>query len=676
MANPLQDYKDLPPFPEITADQVQPAVTATLEQNRRELESVLSLPEDAGFAEVVGPLEEMQDRLHRVWSPVSHLHGVANSPALREAYNQCLPELTRYETELAQNEQLFGRYQKVAEHLDPDAPASALSLLEHRLRDFRLSGVALPEDDKQRFREIAEQLSTLQAKFDQNVLDSMSGWSRHVVNQEELAGLPETILARARQTAEERGETGWILTLDQPTYVAVVTHAQNRDLRQEFYRAWSTRASELGQRGKELDNRPIIEEILSLRHQAATLVGFSNYAGYALATRMAGSVDEVRGFLEELGHRARPEAEKELAELEEFAGRNLQAWDLAWYSEQFKKARFDVSDEILRPYFPLEKVINGLFQVVNRLYGLRLEQVDGVGTWDPGVVYYRVLESDGTPVGGIYTDLFARAEKRPGAWMDECINRKHLNGQLQLPVAHLVCNCNPPAEGSPSLLSHDDVVGLFHEMGHVLHHLLTQVDLPGVAGINGVPWDAVELPSQFLENFAWEPRVINLISGHYRTGDPLPADLVEKLNRTRTFQAGMQMVRQLEFALFDFRLHAEFESDRGSEMERILHEVRQEIAVVDYPEFNRMPTSFSHIFGGGYAAGYYSYKWAEVLAADAFLAFSHGQLFDQKLAGRFREYILAVGGTTEISESYRAFRGRDAQLDSLLELSGITPAVS
>ena len=674
MGNPLQDYRDLPPFPEITAEQVQPAVLATLDRNRRELEHLLTLPDDAGFSDVVAPMEEMQDRLHRVWSPISHLHGVANSPELREVYNQCLPELTRYETELAQNEKLFQRYSKVAERLDADAPASAQSLLQHRLRDFRLAGVALPESEKRRFREIAEELSTLQAKFDQNVLDAMAGWSRHVTDSAELEGIPDSILARAREMAEKQGEAGWLLILDQPTYVAVVTHAKNRALRREFYKAWSTRASDLGAGGADLDNRAVIERILGLRHEAATLVGFPNYAGYALATRMADSVEEVRNFLEELGHRARPEAQRELGELEAFAGQKLEAWDIAWYSEQLKKSRFDVSDEILRPYFPLDKVIVGLFEVVNRLYGLRLEPVDGVGTWDPHVAYYRVLESDGTPVGGIYTDLFARAEKRPGAWMDECINRKQLNGSLQLPVAHLVCNCNPATEGSPSLLSHDDVVGLFHEMGHVLHHLLTRVDLPGVAGINGVPWDAVELPSQFLENFAWEPRVIELISGHFRTGEPLPAELIDKLNQTRTFQAGMQMVRQLEFALFDFRLHAEFDAARGSDMERILDEVRQDIAVIKYPDFNRMPTAFSHIFGGGYAAGYYSYKWAEVLAADAFLAFSHGQLFDRELAERFRQHILAVGGTTEISESYRAFRGRDARLDSLLELSGIMPA--
>jgi oligopeptidase A len=678
LSNPLLESSGLPKFSAIRAEHVEPAVESVLSENRRALEQLLDGVENtvAEFETVILPLEGLADRLHHVWAPVSHLHAVANSPELRAAYNKCLPALSRYETELAHNDRLYRLFRDVSDNLPAAHNDGASSLLRHAIRDFHLAGVDLPAEKKQRFQIVMEELSQLQAKFEQNILDSMAAWSHHEPGRERVAGIPATVLEQAEHAARDDGRDGYLFRLDQPTYIAVITHAANRDLRYQFYRAWVTRASDQFCAGIEHDNSEVIEHILALRHEAAGLVGFDNYAEYSLATKMAGSVQEVHEFLNELASHSRPAAQRELGELERFAGRALAAWDVPYYAERLRRDRYSVSDEELRPYFPLDRVLTGLFDVVKKLYGISVEPATGIDTWQTDVRFYRLHDQEHGEIGGFYVDLFARPNKRSGAWMDECLIRKSLHGQTQMPVAHLVCNFAAPTRALPCLMTHDEVVTLFHEFGHTLHHLLTRVNYPSVAGINGVPWDAVELPSQFMENFAWEPEVVRLISGHHRTGEPLPEALLDKLRASRVFQAGMQMVRQLEFALFDLRLYSEFQPQKGSQMATLLEEVRGQVAVVRHPEFNRFAHAFSHIFGGGYAAGYYSYKWAEVLAADAYSAFEEQGPFDGALAARFRRQILEVGGTVDIGEAFKAFRGRGPEIGPLLSQAGIEPGGS
>jgi oligopeptidase A len=516
-----------------------------------------------------------------------------------------------------------------------------------------------------------EELTELQARFEQNLLDSMAAWSHEERDDARLEGLPATLLERAAADAKEAGSSGYLFSLDQPTYIAVATHAKNEALRSVFHRAWTTRASDQPPADSKFDNSALMERILELRHVAAGLVGFNNFAEYSLATKMAASVKEVREFLQRLAEAARSAALREFRELEEFAGRKLGPADIGYVSEEFRRQKFSVSDEELRPYFPLPRVVDGLFGLVTRLYGLRLESVNGTDLWNPEARYFRVIGAGGEAVGGLYTDLYARPEKRSGAWMDDCVNRKRLAGGLQLPVAHLVCNFASPGTSAPSLLSHDEVLTLFHELGHALHHILTRVEYPSVAGIHGVPWDAVELPSQFMEGFAWEPEILTVISGHHRTGEPLPAATIERLRASRVFQGGMHTMRQLEFALFDMRIHAEYQPGRGARAMEILREVREQVTVVPVADYDRFPHGFSHVFGGGYAAGYYSYKWAEVLAADAYAAFEEEGVFNPEPARRFRENILEIGGTRNIGEAFRRFRGRGPDIAALLRHSGI-----
>jgi oligopeptidase A len=618
------------------------------------------------------PLEILSDRLHRVWAPVSHLHAVTNSPELRAAYNACLPVLARYETELGQDERLHKLFKDVSATLPDDRADGAGQLVRHALRSFRLSGVDLPADKKARFKSIVEELSQLQAGFEQNVLDSMAAWSYHETDNNALDGIPATVLEQAESNARDESLEGWLFLLDQPTYTTVITHAENRELRFLFYKAWVTRASPEIHEGAKFDNTVTIDQILALRHELSGLVGFPNYAEYSLASKMADSVEEVQTFLQDLANHSRKTAISELEALEQFAGQPLTAWDIAFYSEKLRLKKYSVSDEQLRPYFPVDSVLAGLFSVVGKLYGLEIRQIEDVDIWQADVRYYSLGNDTGETIGGFFVDLFARPNKRSGAWMDECLVRKNINQDLQIPVAHLVCNFAGPTETSPCLLNHDDVVTLFHEFGHTLHHLLTRVDYPSVSGINGVPWDAVELPSQFMENFAWQPEVVTMISSHYRTGESLPVELLEKLRSSRIFQAGLRMLRQLEFSLFDLRLHAEYDPKRGSKMRPLLEVIRAQVGVVEQPEFNRFPNSFSHIFGGGYAAGYYSYKWAEVLAADAWSAFEDEGIFSPDLARDFREKILEIGGTEEIADAFRAFRGRAPEIQPLLRQAGIT----
>jgi oligopeptidase A len=668
MDNPLLQDATLPSFQAIRPEHVEPAVRQVLDDNRRTLARLLDSGA-SGWTGIVAPIERMQHRLARTWSPVGHLNGVVNGDDLRAAYNACLPLLTAYHTELAQDERLCAAYQHVRDTGYDQLQPAQRQLIDNALRDFRLSGVALDAARKQRFKALMERLASVQAKFDENVLDATNAWSRAVDDAVELAGLPEAVIARARSEAAKAGRDGWLFPLDAPNYQAVLTHAEHRPLREAFYTAWVTRASEQGP--AQWDNSALIEEILSLRHEAAQLVGYSNFAEYSLATKMARDPAEVLQFLRRLARLCRPAAQREFAELESFAGVRLEAWDVAFHSERLKRERLAVSEEELRPYFPMPRVLQGLFAVAQRLYGIRVEPRADVDVYHPDVQFYDIVGSDGTLRGGFFLDLYARPKKRGGAWMDECLGRIDLGDAQALPIAYLVCNFTPPGAGKPSQLTHYEVLTLFHEFGHGLHHMLTRVDFPSVAGINGVPWDAVELPSQFMENFAWREEVLPLISGHVETGEPLPAEQLRKLQATRTFQAGMQSVRQLEFALFDFRLHAEFTPGRGSRLLETLAEVREEVAVVTPPAFNRFPHSFQHIFSGGYAAGYYSYKWAEVLSADAFGAFEESGIFDTATARRFLGAILERGGSRDAMEAFVEFRGRPPELEPLLRQLGL-----
>ena len=672
-ANPLLELGALPPFGRIRPQDVEPAVRLTLQRNRERIGELQRVTAPS-FATLVEPLEELQHSLARVWSPVSHLNAVANSEPLRASYNACLPMLSEYQTDLSQSESLFRAYSAFAEREAVRLSPDQRRVLEHALRDFRLAGVALGAEARGRFKAIMVELAQLAAKFDENVLDCMNAWQHRVEDAAELAGLGEGIVAPARARAAEAGLNGWILHLDQPTYVSVMTDGESQALRRLFYEAWSTRASELAAGGR-WDNTPVIEQLLRLKHEVANLLGFPAYADLALATRMARSSSEVISFLRALAQAARPAAEREYQQLQAFAGQPLEPWDVSYWSERLRRDRYAVSQEALRPWFPLPGVLAGLFEVAQRLFAIQISERTDVETWHESVRYFEISRAAGDSgkaiVGAFFLDPHARPKKRNGAWMDECVGRKVLGSGAALPVAHLVCNFLPPTGDRPALLTHDEVVTLFHEFGHGLHHLLTRVDYPSIAGINGVAWDAVELPSQFLENYAWHPEVLSRISGHVDTGLPLPAELQSQLIASRSFHAGLATLRQVEFALFDFRLHSEYRPDSGARLTQLAEQVRDEVAVIRPPHWNRFALSFSHIFAGGYAAGYYSYKWAEVLAADAFAAFEERGVFDRATAQRFQDSILSRGGSRDALDAFIEFRGRKPEIEALLRQHGI-----
>ena len=671
--NPLLLRNPLPRFDAIRAAQVLPAISGLLERNRAQLDALLAAPQ-VTFRSLVEALEQSQHELAATWSQVSHLNAVMNAPDLREAYNACLPLLSAWQTDLAQNEALCAACQRIAA-TDDSLDATQRRLLEHRLREFRLAGVALDPQRKARFRELMQQLTGLTAKFEENVLDCTTAWSHHVTDPGELAGLSAAIIEQARQAAGVRG--GYLLTLAQPVYVAVMSDADSGALRRVFYEAWTTRASGQAPRpagarqDANWDNSAVMEDILRVRHELAQLLEFANYADYALATRMAKSRAEVFAFLEQLCQAGRPAAARELQELESFAGTKLAAWDLSYWSQRLQRERFSISQQQLRPYFPLPRVLEGLFEVARRLFGVRIVARAGVPVWHPDARYFEITDAHGSPVGGFFLDPCARANKRSGAWMDECVGRRSMSGATELPVAYLVCNFLAAAPGTPALLTHDDVVTLFHEFGHGLHHLLTRVGYPTLAGINGVAWDAVELPSQFMENYAWHPQVLRRIAVHVSSGEPLPEQQLRQLIATRSFLAGLSLLRQLEFALFDFTLYADYDPAQGARVAAVLAAVRARVAVVPVPQWNRFAHSFAHIFSGGYAAGYYSYKWAEVLAADAFAAFEETDVFDPATAQRFLDCILSQGGSRDALDAFVAFRGRKPDVRPLLRQHGI-----
>jgi oligopeptidase A len=675
--NPLLATGALPRFGAIRAEHAVPAVERVLADNRARIERLLGEGGDFTWDTLARPLEDLAYRLNRVWSPVSHLNAVVNTPELRDAYNACLPLLSAYASELGQNERLYRAYQDVERRADFSRLEPAQKkIVEHALRDFRLSGVALGERDKARYREVVQELSLLTARFEQNLLDATQAWSRHVTDERLLAGLPPSALAVAQQAAQQRGLLGWLFTLEYPSYSAVMTHADDRGLRREMYEAFVTRASDQGPHAGRWDNGPVMERILALRHEEARLLGFGNFAERSLATKMARDTSQVVDFLRDLAVRSLPGARRELDELRRFARerhdlQEFEAWDVMYVSEQLRQHTYAISQEELKAYFPAPRVIAGLFEVARRLYGLSISPRDGVETWHPDVRFYVIRDAQGELRGQFYLDLYARPHKRGGAWMDECAARRRTDAGVEPPVAYLVCNFTPPVGGEPSRLTHDEVLTLFHEFGHGLHHMLTRVDYPGVAGIQGVAWDAVELPSQFMENWCWQRETLALISGHCRTGEPLPEELFSRLLAARNFQSGMKMLRQLEFALFDFRLHLQYDPARGGRIYDILQQVRDEVAVIRPPSFNRFPHSFSHIFAGGYAAGYYCYKWAEVLSSDAFSLFEERGVFDIETGVRFLSSVLEQGGSRDAMELFVQFRGREPQIDALLRHHGL-----
>lgn len=673
VANPLLDFSGLPRFDEIRPEHISPALDVLL----ADAEAAVAAAEQVSpvtWSSFVVPLDDATERLWRAWGQVSHLQSVVNSPALREAYNANLPRITRFGTALGQNLALFEQYRRLASAEQVDAlDAAQRKALDNALRDFRLGGAELAPEQQARFGAIKEELSALSAKFSQNVLDATDAWSLLIDDPARLAGLPEDVVHAARMAAEKEGRPGWKLTLQMPCYLPVQTWADDRALRETLYQASAQRASEFG--APALDNGPSIDRILTLRAELAALLGFASYADYSVATKMAQDPAEVLGFLRDLAARARPFAVQDRSELEQFAREHLgidelQAWDLAYAADKLKQARYSYGEQEVKAYFTEPKVLAGLFSVIEQLYGLQV-QPDVAPVWHPDVRFYRLVDAQGALVGQFYLDLYAREGKRGGAWMDDCRNRRVLaDGRVQTPLVYLVCNFGAGSDGRPATFSHNEVTTLFHEMGHGLHQLLTRIGELAVAGINGVEWDAVELPSQFMENFCWEWEHLQAMTAHVDTGEPLPRALYERMLAARNFHSGMATVRQLEFGLFDMLLHSQHQAGQDSVLALLQH-VRDEVAVNHPPHWNRFPHQFSHIFAGGYAAGYYSYKWAEVLSADAYAAFEEAPGALAQTGARFRDEILGRGGSRSAAENFQAFRGRAPSIDALLRHSGM-----
>jgi oligopeptidase A len=677
VTNPLLEPGVLPAFSKISPEMIVPAITELIAQNRIAIDG-LARQENPDWGSLIEPLELMNDLLEKAWSPVSHLNSVKSSTELRAAYNNCLPLLSEYATEVSQNRDLYQAYRSIAESRDyTDFNQAQQKTISDALLHFRLGGVELEGGAKLRYQQLQSELSELQSRYENNLLDSTQDWQYLTEDEKELEGLPGYAIAMLRQLAEQKELSGFRVTLDMPCYLAVITYADKRSLRQAIYEAYVTRASDRGVTDKKWDNGPIMQDIVAKRQEKANLIGYENYAEYSLQTKMATDVAQVLEFLRDLATRSRRAALDEVEERQNYATSlgfdgELAAWDYAYYSEKLKQHRYQISDEDLKPYFADHSVISGLFEIVGRLYRIRISRSDeGIDRWDDSVGFYQVEDSAGKPVGNFYLDLYARENKRGGAWMDECVNRYQIDGKTQLPVAYLTCNLTPPLGDEPALFTHDEVITLFHEFGHGLHHLLTQIDVPEVAGINGVEWDAVELPSQFMENYCWEYDALCLFARHYETDEPLPQNLFKCMIAGRNFQSAMQMLRQIEFSLFDLLLHQRTDITSAEQIQQTLDQVRKEVSVVETPAINCFQNGFSHIFAGGYAAGYYSYKWAEVLSADAFAAFEEEGIFNADTGNRFLQCVLEKGGSRPAMESFRCFRGREPNIEALLRHSGI-----
>lgn len=677
MKNVLLEPSELPAFEQIKVEMIKPAIETILQQNRDTIKSVQDLAK-ANWETLIQPLELMDDRLSKAWSPVRHLNSVKSSEELRKAYNECLPLLSEYTTEVGQNQKLYQAYRNIR---DSDQ-FSQLSQAQQKtitdsIKQFELAGVGLSGAVKKEYQQLQKELSELQSRFENNVLDANQSWSKELTTDTRLSGLPDYAMGLLRQNAKARSLQGYRITLDMPCYLAILTYADDRELRKEVYKAYSTRASDQGITDIKWDNSEIMLSILQKRQQKAQLLGFSNYAELSLETKMANNVEQVTDFLSKLVEKSRPAALAEYQQLQQYAAENglsdeLQAWDIAYYSEKQKQQLFKFSDEDLKPYFSDNRVIEGLFGIVQKIFQVTIQQVDKhIQLWHPDVRFYKIYDQDKQLIGQFYLDLYAREHKRGGAWMDECSNRYVIDNKIQLPVAYLTCNLTPPVGDEPALFTHDEVITLFHEFGHGLHHMLTQVDVPEVSGINGVEWDAVELPSQFMENFCWQREALDLFAIHYQTGQPLPQDLFEKMIAAKNYQSAMQMIRQLEFSIFDIQLHQLSEIRQVKQILQVLNEVRDKVSVIKTPEFNRFQNSFSHIFAGGYAAGYYSYKWAEVLSADAFSRFEEEGVFNPETGQKFLQCILQKGGMRPALESFICFMQREPEIDALLRHNGI-----
>ncbi len=677
--NQLLNLKTLPPFSDIKPSHMQQAIKTIIDESRVAINELVKKQskETISWESFIVPMEAISDRLDRAWSPISHMNAVVNSDEIREAYNACLPLLSEYGTEMGQHQGLFS----VIQTLNDQAKELGLDkvqqkILQDDLRDFKLSGVSLSDEKKEQYGKLQLRMSELTSKFDQNLLDSTMSWHKDLASADELAGLPESAIAAAKQTAENNKVDGYRLTLDYPSYLPVMMHADNRELREEVYTAFCTRASDQGPHDAQYNNSELMPEILELRQQLAQLLDFNSYADLSLATKMANTSEEVFSFLVDLARKSKTQAESEMQELQAFAQKEygvdeLKAWDLAYYSEKLKKEKYNISQEELRPWFPEDKVIEGMFEITSQLFAISFKEREDINTWHQDVRFYDVLDQNNQHIASFYLDLYARKNKRGGAWMADCIGRRINQGSVQIPVAFLTCNFNGPVGDQPALFTHEEVTTLFHEFGHGLHHMLTTIDYASVAGINGVAWDAVELPSQFLENFCWVEEGLNKIARHYQTDEKLPKEMLAKLLAAKNFQSAMQMLRQIEFALFDFRIHDGFKGKTAADIQQVLDEVRSEVAVVQTPAFNRFQNGFSHIFAGGYAAGYYSYKWAEVLSADAFARFEEEGIFEPKVGKDFLEAILQKGGSEEPADLFRDFRGREPSIEPLLKHSGI-----
>ncbi len=671
--NPLLDFSGLPRFTDIKPEHVAAAVDTQLAANRALIQTLLSDTAQPTWKNFVTPLDDAGEKLHRLWGAVSHLNAVMNSAELRDAYNANLPKVTEYSAEVGQNEKLFARFKALA---GSDA-FYALSkpqkkIIENDLRDFRLGGADLPAEQKPRFAELQEKLADLGAKFQDNVLDATNDFSLLIENKAELDGVPDDVLQGMAEEAQKDSQPGYKITLHYPSYMPVMQYAHNRSLREKLYRAYVTRASEFGK--AEWDNTSVIEQTLALRNELATMLGYKNFAEYSLATKMAKRPTQVIDFIEEISNKAKPYAIKDVQELQAFARKELhidkiESWDMAYASEKLREQRYAFSEQEVKEYFPETVVLPGMFKVVETIYAVTIRAAQAP-TWNDEVKFFEILNLDEQPIGQFYLDLYARNSKRGGAWMDDAITRRKKTSGIQIPVAYLTCNFSAPVGGKPAVFTHDEVITLFHEFGHGLHHLLTQIDEIGVSGINGVEWDAVELPSQFMENFCWEWDVLKHMTRHVDSGAALPKDLFDKMIAAKNFQSGMQTMRQLEFSLFDMRLHYDYQPQKET-LQQLLDEVREHVAVVFPPDFNRFANQFSHIFGGGYAAGYYSYKWAEVLSADAYAAFEENGVLDEKTGDKFRREILSMGGSRPAMESFKAFRGREPSIDALLRHNGM-----
>ncbi len=668
----------LPSYSAIQIDRIPQDLENLLNTNRKTINTLLE-NQTVTWDTLMQPLEDMDDQLHHFWSPISHLHSVMDSDTLRENYTACLAPLTQYASELAHNKKLYNALNTIADSNEyASLPKEKQKAIQNQLRDFKLAGVTLNDDDKKTFVELSQRLSELSNQYSNNVLDATHGWHYQTDDKSELSGLPEHTLLAAQQAATQQEKAGWLFTLDAPVYIAILMHADNRTLRQAFYEAYVTRASDQGPNAGQWDNSQNMQTILQTRKQLAQLLGFESYAHYSLATKMVDNPQQVLDFLHHLVEQTHTKAEKEMQELQTYANNNgfegkLAPWDVSYYSEKMREAEYNISQEQLRPYFPLPHVLQGLFSIVNKLYGITVKPNNELETWHPNVQVYTLYNAQDDAIAYCYMDFYARQHKRGGAWMDECqIRRLRQDSSLQLPAAYLTCNFQAPVGDDPALLTHSDVVTLFHEFGHCLQHMLTQMTVADVSGINGVAWDAVELPSQFMENWAWQKQGLDLIAQHYQTGEPLPQNLFDKMIAAKNFHAAMGMSRQLEFALFDFRLHLEFDPKQNNQVQHVLDEVRSKVTVTPIADYNRFQHGFSHIFAGGYAAGYYSYLWAEVMAADAFALFEQKGIFDTDTATHFKQCILEPGGSEEPLDLFIRFRGREPQVDALLHQNGIS----